>query len=92
MSSITNAATSMVNSLFGGESGEEADAKRKAQEAQDAAQAEAQKLSEQQKVIAAQQKAQEDEENAKKKRMANAFAGGSGLLNINPEGSNSILG
>ena len=49
-------------------------------------------LDQQQKAVTAQQKAQEQELNAKKKRMAAAQSGTSGLINTNPQGQSSILG
>lgn len=61
-------------------------------EAERKANEQAAKLAEQQKAIDAQKKAEQDELNARKKRMVQAESGTSGLLNLNPEKQSSILG
>lgn len=81
-----------VSSVFGGETGAEQDAKRRQQQAEDMARDAQQKQEQQDKAIQAQKKAEQEELQAKQKRMAQAGAGNSGLLNLNPSSQSSILG
>lgn len=71
---------------------QKADEDRRRVEAERRANEQAAKLAEQQKAIDAQKKAEQDELNARKKRMVQAESGTSGLLNLNPEKQSSILG
>ena len=71
---------------------QKSDLERQQQEAQNLAKTQAQKLAEQQKAVDAQKLAEQKALNAKKKLSAQAFSGGSGLLNFDPQSQSSILG
>ncbi|MBL0333757.1 MAG: hypothetical protein IPP65_13245 [Chlorobi bacterium] len=92
MSGVGNVFTKVGEGIFGNESGEERDLRRRKEESDRLAKDNAAKLEEQKKAIDAQKKSEEQALNAKKKRMAQASSGGSSLLNFNPESGSSILG